>query len=468
MMAPEEVARAMEVLGGRGKLSDTDFLKKLDVLKSYWMVTLNIISLDHILNMFKAGLGMGARSGNFTHFFRMVKNANPIMLDWARYGLALEGRPDFAPAMEGAIGQIQEGALKKSVIGRLWERQERVLFDELQPAVALMLAETEKLKWLRRGNQVHLPGSETYNSKMREIAGFANRGAGLMSKKLQDPQAAMALRMAFFAPTWRGTRLSISAHAAGDIVDVVSGAKGISDAMHLKFKLRQLAIGAALTYGLSKVMSGKAPEFKEDTYKYYIRTGMRDRKGRELGIDLLTWYQDDIKAFNDPLAWLWAGANPMLKASGQTLSGRDNFGRPMSIEERVLNFARSFGPPVTLPEAVANTGASMLGGQAPNAGENIKAFGDALMLGNTSGLPRQYEIVLQRKSKQILEQVGIPTNADNIYELQQLMFAGIKSGQGAVNPLVIDYLARKRFTTKRSTVLNMMVEARKIWRQLVD
>ena len=61
-------------------------------------------------------------------------------------------------------------------------------------------------------------------------------------------------------------------------------------------------------------------------------------------MDLAGRYQDDLKLFNDPLAYLRDRQSPLLREVTVLTTGRDVFGRPLEGATKVQQVVQGFGP----------------------------------------------------------------------------------------------------------------------------
>lgn len=444
-MAPEDVANLMEVLGQEGSLSSNKLVNAIDRIKRTYLYHINLVAIDLIRNMTLAASSVSLRHPMawFDAMQKVVK-LDPVIRDWSRHGLDVTGQIDFGP-LETVIKSIPQLNPTKNPFLKGYRFFNHIVLDIIQPGTILFAAELRKTQWLRKTGGKHLPGSPEYNAKMREIAEFANTVGGRLNQTFQHPSLKNAMKLAFFAPSWRQTRFNLFARAAGDLGDlkVFGGSKEFNEAWYLHAKMRQGMLFMGLTFGLSKMLGGEEPQFDVNNYRYYIRTGVFNEKGRELGIDFLGWYQDDLKLTSNPLEWLWAGANPVIKEGVEFFSGRDYNGNALTMGKRLEGLATGFGTTSAAASLIAQGVRAATGTEDISTSDLIKTGSDVLTIPNVKTLPTHAEVTLSRVAKRILEEQGIPADKDAIYDLMQTMRGAILRDRD-LGDAILPYIAYKK------------------------
>jgi len=208
--------------------------------------------------------------------------------------------------------------------------------------------------------------------------------------------------------------------------------------------MRQLAWGIAITYVGSMLLSGKPPQFNPNNTRFYMNTGSRDARGREIGVDLTGWWQDEFRAFNHPFDFLMNRLNPVLKVVGNTLEGRDYLGRPMTTGQSIANIINSFGPPAQAASDVVRVARAAAGGQRIAAGDIWQMASRTLATGNVAVLPPAMNATLAKYARKILINQGIPASSDRIYELAQRMRANLIAGRDLIDEGTVTLLAARK------------------------
>lgn len=460
-VAPDEVATAIENISAP-RASEQEWINGLDTIKGWWMRSIMLWIWEHGLNALRSVPGLtlnpvaGARGLSRAH--KAVMNADPVFIEGIRHGGNPFGRPDFgartAKTFEGVMSKLGEHAptivrLQKAG-AHLVHLQDRGLWDHTIPTIWMFAYSTEMKRWsdvavrkLVKGSNKYLPGSPEYRDAARRAAQFANNVVGKLPTEMQNPAVARAMRLTLFSPQWSLTRISLTAHAGGELGDVVAGKLPMHDAMYLRFKTRQLLALVGVTWAGSRLISGKDPEFNPNTNKFYMQTGLKTDTGRKLGVDLAGWWQDDIKFFNVPDQFLLARLNPSFRVVGETIEGRDFTGRRMTGMQRVENLIRSFGPPGETLELLARLQA---GGMRP--AEAVQRISNVLATGNVSSLPRPLDVAISRYAKRLLQRVGIPANDSNVFDLSRLIRSNYLMGRDLLDDNVMRFVAYRRRSTK--------------------
>jgi len=450
-MAPDVIATALESISSP-KSSRSEVINSLDKVKSLWMRTVMLWFWEHGFNAMRSIVNLSSNPLEYANAYKYMRATDAIDQQGARYGLNLYNRPDYGVR---AHNQLQDLLTKVGVkrfnlggIGargdRILEMQDRLLWDKMIPFLQKFTYAMEMSKWTDRTGGKFLEGSAEFTAQARKAADFSNTVAGRVPRDLQDPELARGMRLLMFSPQWTMGRLSILANAAGEAGQIAAGTINPRDAMYLPFKMRQLAWGVALTYLGSKIMSGKAPQFNEKSLKFYMRTGLRDPNGREIGLDLIGWWQDDLKLFSDPFNYMLSRANPAFKVIGETLTGRDYLGRQMTPGQRVGNLLQSFGPPTEILSDAVRVGQAATGGRPIRGAEGLQMASRVLATARTATLDRPMDASIAKFAKRLLIGQGVPANDDNIFELSRLLRGNALSQKSLIDGRVINYLAYKR------------------------
>jgi len=447
-IAPEAVAKAIENLSSP-IASRSDILNAADQLKSYWMRGIMFWFWEHGLNSMRAAALTGLNPLAMNRAWKAVHDADPGVLEASKYGLNLRARTDYglrnAKAMEELVQRVGNiPVLGKLQRGGAWlvEKQDRLLWDQIVPSMQYFTYSQKMLQWAEGASGKFLPGSAEYTAAARRAADFANTVYGRVPTELANPQLMQLMRLAFFSPQWTSSRIALTAGAAGELGQLAAGELKLGDAMYLPLKLRQVAATIAVTWTLSKMLSGKEPEFNPNTTKFYARTGWRNATGREMGLDVLGWWQDELKLFNNPLEYLLGRLNPAFKVAGETITGRDFAGRDMTYPQRLENLARSFGPPTETVEFGAR--ALTPGSPSISGGEFAQRVSGISATFNVSALPRPMDAAVARFSEKLLTRSGLPRNEYLVFELSRLLRSNILSGQDLIDNRVITYLAYRQ------------------------
>lgn len=451
-MAPEPVAAALRNMAAPGA-STFELLNAADVVKTWWMRSIMFWFWEHGFNALRALPLVSLNPTGFGQAWRAVKANDPLLMDAARHGLNLRSRADYglrsAKQFERLAQQIDRIPLLRDLRhmgAHLIEKQDRLLWDQIIPSMQLFTYQTEMMKWAARTENKFLPGSAQYIAAARKAADFANVVAGRLPTELANPRLLQGLRLAMFSPQWTTTRVALSVGAAGELAELSAGRMKWNETAYLPFKMRQAALLFTLTWVGSKILSGDEPEFNPRTHKFYMRTGLRNAAGREVGLDMLGWWQDDLKVFNNPFDFIKDRLNPVLRVGEETISGRDFAGRQMTMPQRLINIGRSFGPPTEAAElAIRGIQSAVPGGAPPvSGGELLQRTTGVLATGNVSTLPRPLDIYISRYAEHLLAQNGIPKSEDNVFELSRILRGNYLAGGGLIDNSVMYYLAYRR------------------------
>lgn len=454
-MAPDEIAsvfeRAATTIDKFGIFKDAFVF--MDQAKGAWMRSIMLWPWEHGLNVLRGALALDGTGISYSRALKQVSKADPSIMEAARWGVKMFDRPDFGQHGTSLFDKFLEKVdpIKSPTTARIigWtgsaaERGEHALWNRTVPALGLASFNRYMLLWSRRTEGKFLPGSVEYTTAARAASDFANRVMGKVPDLLQDPAAAFFSRQLLFSPSWLRTRMSLTAHAAGDVQKILAGEINPRDAVYLQYKIRQVMLGAAMTYAISWLWTGKAPQFNPNTSKFYARTGIKDRKGREQGVDVIGWWQDDVKLFSDPFSFIRGRVAPQWKVVGSTINGRDEFGRPIQGAEKLEGIINSFGP---IPEMITGgIQAAQHGGL--NGAEALRVGSGAAAVGNVSSLPKPIDAAIGKIAGKLLRQAGLPDDSDAVWELSRMMRQNFSQSGSLYGEDVASWLAYKRRDSK--------------------
>lgn len=449
-MAPEPVAKALENIA-TSSAGDNEFLNSLDTIKGYWMRATMFWFWEHGLNAMRMMPLISMNPKAFGEAWTAVKRLDPVLLDAAKNGLNLFNRPDFigetSKSFEKVMQVINSSATLRSITaagGKLIEKQDRILWDHIVPSMQLFAYSTQMKRWAEETGGKFLPGSTEYTVAARRAAAFANTAMGKIPTELSNPRFQQWMRLVLFSPQWTTSRMALTANAAGELSAIAEGSINPKHTAYLPMKLRQVAWLAGITWLGSKLLSGQEPQFNPNTQKFYMLTGLKTPEGRDLGLDLAGWWQDDLKLFNAPNQFLAGRLNPMIKVAGQTITGRDYLGRDMTPIQSMANIVRSFGPFGAATELGARGVRSLASGEPIEPGEVAQLLTRTAAMGNVSALPSPIDVTIGKLSQQILRRQGIPQNDYITFELSRLLRGNLIAGHQLIDNRVITYLAYRR------------------------
>jgi len=442
-VAPEEIASALENISSP-RASSIELVNSLDTIKGLWMRGIMMWPWEHGLNVLRSLPALTMNSTGFIDAWRAVKVRDPGLVEAATHGADMFSRPDYGfksheawTKLTGLIGLPRVGA-KMDVIQ---EKMDKWLWQQLVPSLQYFAYSTRMKDWAEVTRGRHLPSSPEYKVAARAAADFSNTVAGRIPQELAHPGLARLMRFALFSPQWTMTRMALIAHAAGELGEMASGKLNPRDAAYLPFKMRQLAWGIAITYVGSKILSGKEPAFSPDNSKFYMRTGSRAPGGREVGVDLVGWWQTDLQLFNHPFNFIFNRLNPALKVAQETIQGRDYLGRSMTTGQTINNIISSFGAGYEFLTEPAQIAARLSHGPPLTGGELLQHGSRLLATGNVAVLPRPLDAAIGRMAKKILIRQNIPANSDNIFQLSRLLRSNLTNGRDMVDDQVINWLS---------------------------
>lgn len=445
-VAPEPVAKALESIASP-RSSRSEVVNALDSVKSLWMRSIMFWWWEHGFNVGRSWINLSINPADYANAYKFVRGVDGLDSQIARYGGNLHDRPDRAAfATERVRGLFDAVGLPKlgGKYAKFAEWEDKLLWDKVVPSLQRFSYAMNMYKWTERTGGKFLEGSPEFTAAARNAADFSNTIAGRVPHLLQEPELARGMRLVMFSPQWTTSRLSILANAAGEASEILNGHIANKDPLYLKFKMRQLGAGIVLTYLGSKLMSGKAPQFQPNSSKFYMRTGLHDANGKEIGLDVVGWWQDDVRLTNDPFGYFGSRLNPMLRLAGEQLTGRDYLGNKMTPGQRVSDILTSFGP---LPEVAADAvrvGQAVTGGRPIHGAEALQMGTRAVATFRTSTLPRPIDAVVGRFAKKLLIKQGIPATDEDIYELSKLIRGNVLANRELIDGRVVNYLAYRR------------------------
>lgn len=445
-MAPVEIAQAIENLSNPA-LSEKQWLNSLDAIKGVFMRTIMLFPWEHGLNGLRAMVVGASSPRGFIRAMKAIRDLDPGLVEATRDGaLNLFDRPDFGPQAHQAWQSLLSktklpmlGSLGAKIDAQMY-RWEKLLWDNWVPTAQYFLYSNRMLAWAERTGGKFGKDTAEYRAAAQAAGEYANTVMGKLPGYLTDPALARGMRLLMFSPKWTTTRIGLIAHASGELSDMMEGKLNGRDPVYLKLKLRQVALTIGLTYGLSKLMSGEDPQFNPNTDKFYARTGMKNAKGQEMGLDLTGWWQQDLKMFNHPMNFIAGRLNPVLNVAAETITGRDYLGREMTPGQSIENIIGSFGPLAQIPEAIGR----VAGGLPMTSGEALKIGSGMAATGNVATLPTPADVAISRFAKKLLVQQGLVATSDNVFQLSKILRANILYGQDVVDGQVINYLAYQR------------------------
>jgi hypothetical protein len=295
-------------------------------------------------------------------------------------------------------------------------------------------------------------GSPEYVNAAHFAAQFANNQAGHIPDMLQSSEFQRLARNVLFAPKWLQSRMRLSAGAAGELTDVLTGELDPRNAAYLQAKVRQAVLAVGLTYAASKMMTGQAPQFNERNSKFYAKSGISNGRGSEFGVDMPGWWQDDSRMFNAPFQYAAGKLNPLLRVAGETVNGRDWKGRSMSGAETAENALNGLGGPVGQAVTI---GARALTGGGPSVRSGLDAASALTGAGSFAALPRAFDVSVGNVAKRLLEQAGVPASDDRVYDLSRVLRANAYRGK-LIDRSVLDRLAYERRTLEEQRPLTAL------------
>jgi hypothetical protein len=443
-MAPEEDAHDLRIISSTNAPKG-EVLNALDRVKSRWVKSIMFWWWEHGVNAMRTYLAL---SFNPTKYFDGVEYLKDpaIREEMAANGVNVFGQStDYMTRVHGSwkdlLSHINLPGLGAS-IDKLQEKNDRLLWEKIIPALQTFAYVTRMKDWTERNAGKF--GEAEYIAEGRRVGDFVNTIAGKVPQHLADKNLARGMRLLMFSPQWTGTRMAMWMHAAGEASDVMAGKLDPRNALYLPMKLRQLAWGVALTYVGSMLMSGKPPEFNPNNSRFYMRTGSKDSRGREVGVDLTGWWQDEFRFASHPFDFIMNRLNPVLKVGLNTIEGRDYLGRPMTTGQTIGNIISSLGPPAQIGADVAKIARTVAGKDRIAAGDIWQMASRSLATGNVAVLPPAMNATLAKYARKILIQQGIPASSDHVYELAQRMRSNLLNGRDLIDEGTISLLASRK------------------------
>lgn len=445
-MAPEAIASALENISDP-RASSSSLVNSLDTVKSYWMRSIMVWPWEHGINVLRSIPAVASNPFAFGHYWKAVKARDPGLREAATFGADIFSRPDYGiRANDGWQKLASYVNLPKAgaAIDRKFEMMDRWLWEQVVPSLQYFAYAKNMHQWAERTGGKFLPHTPEYQAAGRAAAQFSNVVAGRVPQELANPKLGRLLRLAMFSPQWTTTRLALITHAAGELGEIAAGKLDPRDAAYLPLKMRQLAWGIAITWLGSKLMSGEEPAFNPNSSKFYMDTGLRNAKGKKIGLDMIGWWQTDLQVFNHPFSFMFNRLNPVLKIAGETVSGRDYLGRSMTTGQSISNILGSFGAgaaSLTAPIAMAVRAAQ---DRPYTGGEVLQDASHASGAFNTATIPRPMDATLAKMAKRLLLRQRIPATSDNIFELSRILRGNLLNGHSLVDGQVISFLSYYR------------------------
>jgi hypothetical protein len=450
-IAPDVVAKTLENISAP-RTSSSEIVNSLDRIKGLWMRGIMFWFWEHGFNAMRSLVNLSMNPMDYPNVYRYMRDTEAIGDQGARYGLNLYDRPDYGAdakrAAELTLGKVGIGKHTLAPLGARFDKilgmQDRLLWDKMIPFLQKFTYATEMYRWTERTGGKFLEGSPEFTTQARRAADYANTIAGRVPRYLQDPELARGMRLLMFSPQWTMSRISIIAQAAGEASEIMAGRLNPKDSMYLPFKMQQVALGAMLTFVGSKILSNKSPTFNPSSSKFYMRTGLHNSDGKEIGLDVIGWWQDDLRLFNHPFDFVANRMNPAFKVAYETITGRDYLGRSMTPSQRIGNIVTSFGPIPEIASDAVRLGQAAAGGRPVRGAEGLQMASRATATFRTSVLPKPIDVALAKYAKKLLVKQGVPANDDNVFELSRLMRANFIEGKDLIDPRVVTFLAYRR------------------------
>lgn len=443
-LAPSPVAALLEHINGRS--APGVLARAYDAAQNTMMRVIMWNAAIHGVNVLRGAASLDGGVSAYSQYWNMVSQADPVMLEAARSGAAIFGRSDVGPklsqAMDAALASARGDAPAtvgklRQLVGPVADWNDHVLWNRAVPALGLHAWGQYMHDWAESTGGKFTVGTPQYEGAARQAAEFANRQMGLTEPLVRSPQFAATLRRMFFAPNWMMSRISLMTHTYGQVADVMAGQVNPLHAAYLQQRIRMLAVGGALTYAGSLAMSGKPPEFNESTLKFYMRTGqINPQTGRELGIDLLGWWQDDTRAFNNPLGFMVSKLNPVLANVQDVVSGRDFFGRQLSTPEQIVNVFNA--------TPLGAAGSAISAAASGNRADLLRYGSRTVGVGGAASLPRPVDATIGAFAQRLLTEQNIPVTDDRTREVALLLRGNLLRGRPLISNEIIHLLANEK------------------------
>lgn len=455
--APHDVATLLENMASKGVPSG-QVGRTYDAVNGVMTKAIIYNPYIHGFNLWRARVFAGIGKDAYRMAIEAAQRGDAGLLHAASYGAMVTARNFETGHLQAALdGLITAAGGPQTITGkalgqvrRFTEWSDQKVFGDMIPATIYATFEHERLKWAQATKFQFSPGSAEYDAAMRRIADYANNVGGRLPTVFRSQAASGAMRRIFLAPQWLETRWNLTKEALNDASPYLSGGVPQGDPLYGRLKMRQLAIGAAAVTGLSFVLSGKPPGFNPNTGRIYARTGLTDRRGREVGIDILGWGQDELRMFAHPWDFLLGKTGALPRVAGGLYTGRDYRGTQLSPVEAVENTFQQLGGIPTGIEALARIGAT---GQLPTLSEGVRDAAQTLGLGGTSGLPAPQDVQVAVYAAKMLRQSGVPPTQERVWDLQKLMRSALRREQSIyADREVAWYLANEQrsLASKRS------------------
>jgi hypothetical protein len=453
-IAPNDVAGALEQLAD-SKRAPTLGWAAYDALQSAAMRTIMFNPVIHGMNEVRAALSAGISPGGLMRSYQMIARNDPFVSHMAEHGLLVGGRQTEGVALRTAFDDLFRAAGQPDVtrsflmkkLGDVADWNEQSLFGPrgLVATTAVATAAKERAAFMLR-NPSALPGSAEYGAGMRKIAQYANDVSGRVNQVLRSQGAKDFMQRVFFAPQWLETRWNLTLGALRELHDPAAigsvaknpidfaravalpgkwGGQG-TDAIYLQYKARSLALAAASTYALSKVWSGRDPEWNDKSARFYAHTNLFDDKGREVGFDPAGIWDEDVRAFNNMGGYLAGKLSFALKALPRAAFSEDPYGKPLSAAENAEQFLGDFGG---LASAAETTARMIAQGHAPNGTQALRLGNSLLGAGSAVTMPNPGDMLLAKRAEVVLGNVGLPADDARVWQLSQMLKYNIEHGR---------------------------------------
>ena len=468
-MAPDEVALALENIKDT-RTSSGNLLDAVNTLKGYLMHTIMFFAWEHGLNVLRVlpavTLNPFSALPQLYAASKAIRALDPGLMDATNHGVAIFDRPETARLMGDEFSRLW-GAIGLPRVGKAFDRfaraQERLLWDQWVPTMQYFVYMNELNKFTRR---FPLAGATTpaYEAAARKAADFANLVVGRIPTYLANKAFLRNAQLLMFAPKWSTTRMMITANAFGELNDILAGKLNPRDAIHLWFKTRQVFAGVVTTYLMSKMLSGEDPEYNENTHRFYAKTGLIGDNGREIGVDLTGWWQQDNVFFADIPAFARSKLNPALEIVHEQLTGRDYFGRKMDVPMRLAAIAGQVGPLASIAGTAVQAGRIARGEM--EVGEAVRTGLRDIAVGNVATFALPLDVYYSKMATRLLESRGVPATEENVMDLSKHMKANRRAGRPIIDEAVWNSLGWKRrsFTASHpieSEIEDLWIEARR-------
>jgi len=463
-VAPEALAQVIENLAGANRWQGGVF-KALDAGKGVLMRFIMMWPWEHGLNVTRAGLAsLGTAAINPAAFRRAAKAIRdnlPGAQEAVNHGVMLGGRPDLLDArtLMGTFDNVIAKAANvpgggviaptiRAIVqsgDRLFEMSEHALWRTWVPTTQLMTFQREMIQFTKRTGGQFGPKTAQYEEAARRAATLANTVVGMIPRTLKDARMQQTLSLVLFSPDWTKTRAALWGRAAGEVGAMASGELKWGEARYAQIKTRQALLGVAFATAMGYLWTGRWPVFNPRGQKFYVPTGITDDRGNEVGIDLLGYWQDDIKAAGNPIQFLYDRSNPLIRLTTGIVQQRTGFGQAIGPQEMAGEITKAVGP---LGEVV-NLGLQKAAGADLSPADQLRSVSGLLATGNVARIPSALEATIAKLADRTLREARVPVNQDRLYDLSRLIRSNYLEGRSALSGEALYYLASQRRLTQR-------------------